>query len=60
MGPIRALYTLDNSIGVVVQDGGMQTFVAVTVISYPDSETAFVRPTLEGSPLMDGKTVLLF
>ena len=58
--PIRALYTLDNTIGVVVQDGSLQTFVAVTVISYPDSETAFVRPTLEGSPLMDGKTILLF
>ena len=58
--PVRALYTLDNAIGVVVQEGGLQTFVAVTVISYPDSETAFVRPTLEGSPLKDGKTVLLF
>ena len=58
--PIRALYTIDNMIGVVVLDGGMQTFVPVMVISYPDSETAFVRPTLAGSPLEAGKTVMLF
>ena len=58
--PVRALYMLDGTMGVVVQDGGMQTFVAVTVLSYPDSETAFVRPTLTGSPLTDNKTVLLF
>ncbi len=58
--PINALYTMDNAIGVVVADGGVQTFVGVTVISYPDADTAFVRPTLEGSPLTDGKTLLLF
>jgi len=58
--PIRALYTIDNMIGVVVLDGGVQTFVPVMVISYPDSETAFVRPTLAGSPLEAGKTVMLF
>lgn len=58
--PTRALYTMDNAIGVVVQEGGMQTFVGVTVISYPDENTAFVRPTLDGSPLEAGKTVMLF
>lgn len=58
--PIRALYSLDNMIGVVVLEGGMQTFVPVTVISYPDQDTAFVRPTLPGSPLTEGKTVMLF
>ena len=58
--PIRALYTLDNMIGVVVLDGGVQTFVPVTVVSYPDESTAFVRPTLTGSPLEAGKTVMLF
>jgi len=58
--PIRALYTLDNMIGVVVLEGGLQTFVPVTVISYPDEETAFVRPTLSGSPLSEGKTIMLF
>ncbi len=58
--PIRALYTLDNMIGVVVLEGGLQTFVPVTVISYPDENTAFVRPTLSGSPLSDGKTIMLF
>ena len=58
--PINALYTMDNMIGVVVADGGAQTFVGVTVISYPDADTAFVRPTLDGSPLTDGKTILLF
>ena len=47
-------------IGVVVLEGGMQTFVPVTVISYPDEETAFVRPTLSGSPLSEGKTIMLF
>ena len=58
--PINALYTLDNMIGVVVLEGGLQTFVPVTVISYPDDNTAFVRPTLSGSPLSEGKTVMLF
>jgi len=58
--PIRALYTMDNMIGVVVLEGGLQTFVPVTVISYPDQDTAFVRPTLSGSPLSDGKTIMLF
>ena len=58
--PIRALYTLDNMIGVVVLEGGLQTFVPVTVISYPDEDTAFVRPTLSGSPLSEGKTIMLF
>lgn len=58
--PINALYTLDNMIGVVVLEGGLQTFVPVMVISYPDSDTAFVRPTLPGSPLEAGKTVMLF
>ena len=58
--PMNALYTLENMIGVVVLEGGMQTFVPVTVISYPDDKTAFVRPTLSGSPLEDGKTVVLF
>ena len=58
--PFNALYTHDNMIGVVVQEGGNQTFVPVTVISYPDENTAFVRPTLSGSPLEAGKTILLF
>ena len=58
--PINALYTMNNMIGVVVLDGGMQTFVEVTVISYSDDNTAFVRPTLSGSPLEAGKTVMLF
>lgn len=58
--PINALYAMDNMIGVVVLDGGVQTFVAVTVISYPDADTAFVRPTIEGSPLAHGKTIMLF
>lgn len=58
--PVRALYTMDNMIGVVVLEGGVQTFVPVTVISYPDEETAFVRATLSGSPLEEGKTVMLF
>ena len=58
--PINALYSMNETIGVVVADGGAQTFVAVTVLSYPDADTAFVRPTLEGSPLTDGKTLLLF
>lgn len=58
--PIRALYTMDNMIGVVVLEGGLQTFVPVTVISYPDENNAFVRPTLSGSPLSDGKTIMLF
>lgn len=58
--PIRALYAYDNMIGVVVLDNGIQTFVPVTVISYSDDESAFVRPTLAGSPLEAGKTVMLF
>lgn len=58
--PMNALYTLDNMIGVVVLDGGMQTFVPVNVVSYSDQNTAFVRPTLPGSPLEAGKTVMLF
>lgn len=58
--PIRALYTYDNMIGVIVLENGMQTFVPVTVISYSDDEQAFVRPTLSGSPLEAGKTVMLF
>jgi len=58
--PMRALYTMDNMIGVVVIEGGLQTFVPVTVISYPDQDTAFVRPTLSGSPLTEGKTIMLF
>ena len=58
--PIRALYTMENMIGVVVLEGGLQTFVPVTVISYPDEETAFVRPTLSGSPLSEGRTIMLF
>ena len=58
--PIRALYAYDNMMGVVVLEGGMQTFVPVTVISYLDDEYAFVRPTREGSPLENGKTVMLY
>ena len=58
--PMNALYALDNMIGVVVLEGGLQTFVPVTVVSYPDQNTAFVRPTLPGSPLEAGKTVMLF
>lgn len=58
--PMNALYSYDNQMGVVVLDGGVQTFVAVTVISYEDENTAFVRPTLSGSPLEDGKTIMLF
>ena len=58
--PINALYTYDNMIGVMVVEGGSQVFVPVTVISYPDEKNAFVRPTLTGSPLTDGKTVMLF
>lgn len=58
--PINALYTYDNMIGVVVLENGMQTFVPVSVISYSDDNTAFVRPTLSGSPLEADKTVLLF
>lgn len=58
--PIRALYAYDNMIGVVVLDNGIQTFVPVMVISYSDDENAFVRPTLSGSPLEAGKTVMLF
>lgn len=64
--PVDALYNLmdektgKESIGVVVLDGGVQTFVEVIVVSYPDENTAFVRPALSGSPLEAGKTVLLF
>ena len=58
--PINALYTMNNMIGVVVLDGGVQTFVEATVISYSDDNTAFLRPTLSGSPLEAGKTVMLF
>ena len=58
--PINALYTMNNMIGVVVAEGGAQTFVEVTVISYPDADTAFVRPVLANSPLIDGQNILLF
>jgi len=64
--PVDALYNYKDpttgreAIGVVVLDGGIQTFVEVIVISYPDEDTAFVRPTLNGSPLEAGKTVMLF
>ena len=58
--PIDALYTYDNMIGVMVIEGGAQVFVPVTVITYPDDKNALVRPTLLGSPLTDGKTVMLF
>ena len=58
--PMNALYAHDNRMGVIVLESGVQVFVEVTVISYSDDGTAFVRPTLEGSPLQAGKTVLLF
>ncbi len=58
--PINALHSMDNMIGAVVLEGGAQIFVPVTVISYTDENTAFVRPTLQGSPLQEGKTVMLF
>lgn len=64
--PVDALYSLrdeqtgKDAIGVIVLDGGIQTFVEVIVISYPDERTAFVRPVLSGSPLEPGKTVMLF
>ena len=64
--PVDALYNYRDpnsgkeSIGVVVLDGGIQTFVEVIVISYPNENTAFVRPTLSGSPLEAGKIVMLF
>lgn len=64
--PVDALYSLRDektgkeSIGVIVLEGGVQTFVEVIVISYSDEHTAFVRPTLSGSPLEPGKTVMLF
>jgi len=64
--PVDALYshrdvnTNREAIGVVVLDGGIQTFVEVVVISYPDENTAFVRPVMSGSPLEPGKTVMLF
>ena len=31
-----------------------------SVCFYPDENTAFVRPTLNGSPLNDGRTIMLF
>jgi len=40
--PMNALYTLDNMIGVVVLEGGVQTFVPVTVIAYPDDKTVML------------------
>ena len=58
--PMSALYAHDNRMGVIVLESGVQVFVEVTVISYADDGTAFIRPTLEGSPLQPGKTVLLF
>ena len=58
--PINALYTMNNMIGVVVAEGGAQTFVEVTVISYPDADTAFVRPVLANSPLIDGQNTPAF
>lgn len=58
--PMNALYAHDNRMGVIVLESGVQVFVEVMVISYSDDGTAFVRPTLEGSPLQAGKTVLLF
>ncbi len=58
--PTNALYSLDNMIGVVVLDHGQQVFIPVTVLSYPDSNTAFVRPTVSGSPLVNGTSVMLF
>lgn len=58
--PIRALYTLNDQMGVVVLNGSTQIFVQTVVISYPDSETAFVRPVLSGSPLQNGVTLMLF
>lgn len=64
--PVDALYNYSDpntgkeSIGVIVLDGSMQTFVEVIVISYPDENYAFVRPVLSGSPLEPGKTVMLF
>ena len=58
--PMNALYAHDNRMGVIVLESGVQVFVEVTVISYSDDGTAFVRPALEGSPLQAGKTVLLF
>lgn len=58
--PNNALYTYNNQIGVVVLDGGAQVFVEVTVITYPDENTAFVRPKIPNAPLKNGKTVLLF
>lgn len=58
--PMNALYSYENMIGVVVLENGVQTFVPVSVISYSDENTAFVRPTLSGSPLEADKTVMLF
>ncbi len=58
--PMRALYSMNDQIGVVMLDGSNQIFIGVTVISYPDADTAFVRPTLENAPLAGGKTVRLF
>ena len=64
--PVDALYSYKDpqtgkeSIGVIVLDGGIQTFVETIVISYPDENTAFIRPIQSGSPLEPGKTVMLF
>ena len=58
--PVSALYSYNGMIGVMVMDGGNQTFVGVTVVSYPDANTAFIRPNMEGSPLAAGKTVMLY
>lgn len=58
--PMSALYAHENRMGVIVLESGVQVFVEVTVISYGDDGTAFVSPTLDGSPLQAGKTVLLF
>ena len=58
--PVNALYSYDGMIGVVVLEGGVQTFVEVIVISYPDENTAFVRAKHDGSPLTADKTVMLF
>ena len=64
--PVDALYNYKDpnsgkeAMGVVVLDGGIQTFVEAIVISYPDENTAFIRPAMNGSPLEPGKTVMLF
>ena len=64
--PVDALYNYKDpysgkeAMGVVVLDGGIQTFVETIIISYPDENTAFIRPAMNGSPLEPGKTVMLF